>query len=200
MAEPMSTDGEQRHEGRDRRRDTRLVATGVVAVLLLWFALDNLQSVKIQFWVHTTRAPLIVVVAIAVALGAAVVLLVSRFTKKRPPTDHRAVGVGAGLADGGGGRRPRQGSASSSWEATRHQERVLPGAGDQLDADRDRPLAAGGNGLVEREADRGLAAHVERGGEGAHRQHVRRGSRRACRVGLLEDRARHRGQDRPWSG
>ncbi len=87
MSEPMGTDGEGHHEARDRRRDTRLVATGVVAVLLVWFALDNLQSVKIHFWVHTTKAPLVLVVAIAVGLGAAVVLLASRFTKKHQQTD-----------------------------------------------------------------------------------------------------------------
>ncbi|MGO9457837.1 MAG: lipopolysaccharide assembly protein LapA domain-containing protein [Acidimicrobiales bacterium] len=83
----MSTDGNGHHKVRDRRRDTRLVATGVVAVLLVWFALDNFQSVPIHFWLHTTMAPLVVVVAIAVGLGAAVVLLASRFTKKRQRND-----------------------------------------------------------------------------------------------------------------
>jgi uncharacterized integral membrane protein len=84
MSDPMSTDGDRRPERRDRRRDARLVATGVVAVLLVWFALSNLQDVQIHFWVHTTRAPLVVVVAIAVGLGAGVLLLVSRFARHRP--------------------------------------------------------------------------------------------------------------------
>ena len=77
----------RRPEGRDRRRDVRLVASGVVAVLLVWFALSNLQDVQIHFWVHTTKAPLVVVVAIAVALGAGVLVLVSRFTRRRPSHD-----------------------------------------------------------------------------------------------------------------
>jgi uncharacterized integral membrane protein len=66
-----------------------MVAMGVAAVLLVWFALDNLQTVEIHFWVHTTKAPLLVVVAIALALGAAVFVLVSRFTRRRQRTDQR---------------------------------------------------------------------------------------------------------------
>lgn len=64
--------------GRDRRRDARMVLIGVVAVLLVWFALANLQDVKIHFWLSTTRAPLIVVIIIAGVLGALVGMLVSR--------------------------------------------------------------------------------------------------------------------------
>jgi uncharacterized integral membrane protein len=63
---------------RDRRRDLRLVVTGVVAVLLVWFALANLQDVKIHFWVYSTHASLITVIAIAVVLGAAAAVLLSR--------------------------------------------------------------------------------------------------------------------------
>jgi uncharacterized integral membrane protein len=89
VLEPKGSDGDRRHEGRDRRRDTRLVVMGIAAVLLVWFAVDNLQTVEIHFWVHTTKAPAIVVVAIAVALGAAVFLLVSRFTRRRQRADGR---------------------------------------------------------------------------------------------------------------
>ncbi|HLG66447.1 MAG TPA: hypothetical protein VKV36_01080 [Acidimicrobiales bacterium] len=63
---------------RSRSRDARLVATGVVAVLLTWFALANLQQVTIHFWLVTARSPLIVVVAIAGVLGAAAARLAGR--------------------------------------------------------------------------------------------------------------------------
>src|SRR3974390_1997690 len=72
VAEPKELDGDRRHERRDRRRDTRLVVMGIAAVLLVWFAVGNLQTVEIHFWVHSTKAPVIVVVAIAVALGAVI--------------------------------------------------------------------------------------------------------------------------------
>jgi uncharacterized integral membrane protein len=49
----------------------RLVATGAALVLLLWFALANLQQVHIRFWVASTSAPLVVVVAVSAFLGAA---------------------------------------------------------------------------------------------------------------------------------
>jgi uncharacterized integral membrane protein len=83
----MSTEGDKRPTTRDRRRDARLVATGILAVLLVWFAIGNRQDVEIHFWVHTTRAPMIVVVAVAIALGAGVLLLISRFTRRRPSHD-----------------------------------------------------------------------------------------------------------------
>lgn len=57
--------------------------TGVAAVLLVWFALANLTKVSITFWVSTARAPLIVVILISGALGAAVALLVSRSRRRR---------------------------------------------------------------------------------------------------------------------
>lgn len=68
---------------RDRRRDLRLVLTGVVAVLLVWFALVNLQDVEIHFWLSSTKSPLIVVIIIAGLLGAAVALLASRVVRHR---------------------------------------------------------------------------------------------------------------------
>lgn len=68
----------ENRQPRDRRRDTRLIVTGVVTVLLLWFALANLQDVSIHFWVSTTKAPLIVVIVISGLLGAAIGLLAQR--------------------------------------------------------------------------------------------------------------------------
>ncbi len=62
-----------------RRRDARLVLTGVAAVLFIWFAFSNLQDVTIHFWVTTTKAPLIVVILIAGALGAIMAALARRY-------------------------------------------------------------------------------------------------------------------------
>jgi uncharacterized integral membrane protein len=67
---------------RDRRRDTRLIVTGVVAVLLVWFALANLQDVSIHFWVSTTKAPLILVIIISGALGALIGVMATRRRKR----------------------------------------------------------------------------------------------------------------------
>jgi len=74
-------DGEQPKE-RDRGRDIRLVATGIVLGLLVWFALINLQDVRVHFWVTSATAPVVVVIAVAGALGAGVSLLVSRLSRR----------------------------------------------------------------------------------------------------------------------
>jgi uncharacterized integral membrane protein len=71
---------------RDRKRDTRLVLMGVAAVLLVWFALANLNSVQIHFWVYSTKhTPLIVVIIISGLLGAALALLATR--RRRKPSE-----------------------------------------------------------------------------------------------------------------
>ncbi len=63
---------------RSRSRDLRLVAMAVFAVLLIWFAVDNTQTVDIHFWVTTAKGPLIGVVAISAALAAAISALLLR--------------------------------------------------------------------------------------------------------------------------
>ena len=68
---------------RSRTRDVRMVVTGVVAVLLVWFAIANLQDVKIHFWVTTTTAPLIGVIVIAGALGGLIATLL-QLRRRRP--------------------------------------------------------------------------------------------------------------------
>lgn len=60
-----------------------MVLTGVVAVLLVWFALVNLQDVEIHFWLTSTKYPLIVVVVISGLLGSAITLLLSRVVRNR---------------------------------------------------------------------------------------------------------------------
>jgi uncharacterized integral membrane protein len=56
-------------EGRDSRREARLVLAGVAVVLLVWFAASNTQDVSITFWVTTKNAPLIVVIVVSALLG-----------------------------------------------------------------------------------------------------------------------------------
>jgi uncharacterized integral membrane protein len=68
---------------RGRRRDAWLVVSGVAAVLLIWFAVANLQDVTIHFWVHSSRAPLIVVVVIAALLGMLAGALIARARRNR---------------------------------------------------------------------------------------------------------------------
>lgn len=67
----------------DRGRDVRLVAAGVMLVLLVWFAVANFQDVQIRFWVTTTAAPLIVVIVISGFLGAAAAGLWTRLRRRR---------------------------------------------------------------------------------------------------------------------
>jgi uncharacterized integral membrane protein len=88
MADPTMNPGgygsdPSRPAPRDRRRDLRLVVSGVVGVLLIWFAFANLQDVTIHFWVSSSRAPLIVVVVISALLGMATWALISRSRRHR---------------------------------------------------------------------------------------------------------------------
>ena len=82
-----SMEGEQREPAaRDRGHDVRMVLIGVAAVLLLWFALGNLESVSIHFWIFHTRKPVILVIAISGLLGAALALLLTRQRRRKAGT------------------------------------------------------------------------------------------------------------------
>jgi uncharacterized integral membrane protein len=61
-----------------RRRDLRLVLSGVLSALGVWFALANTQEVKIHFWVVDTRSPVVAALAIAAVFGAGIGALVAR--------------------------------------------------------------------------------------------------------------------------
>ncbi len=58
-----------------RRRQATLIVVAVAAVLLVWFALANLRTVRIQFWVFDRQAPLILVILISGLLGALIAAL-----------------------------------------------------------------------------------------------------------------------------
>lgn len=73
---------------RDRKRDLRFVVIGVVAVLLVWFAVDNRQSVPIHFWVQTSHAPVFLVIVITVVLSVGATWLVMR--RRRPSGDQQS--------------------------------------------------------------------------------------------------------------
>jgi hypothetical protein len=80
----MSLPGDPQGEHREpepsagRRRDARLVLTGVLLALVIWFALANTQDVRIRFWIVSTKTPVVSALAIATALGVSVGLLVAR--------------------------------------------------------------------------------------------------------------------------
>ncbi len=70
------------------RPETRQVLLVVATVLLAWFAFANLESVSIHFWLSTAKAPLIAVIGISAALGAAVgVARGGRRRRKPTPRD-----------------------------------------------------------------------------------------------------------------
>jgi uncharacterized integral membrane protein len=76
----MAKDDEVRgtDEPVDRKRDMRLIGLGVAIVALIWFALVNLRSVSIEFWVTQSKAPLILVIVISGLLGAAIAAIALR--------------------------------------------------------------------------------------------------------------------------
>jgi len=79
------TPGEPAGRGRrpaDHRRQIRLVGVVVAVVLLAWFALANLRRVRIDFWVFSREAPLILVILISGLLGALITFLVMRRSPK----------------------------------------------------------------------------------------------------------------------
>ncbi len=80
--EPGATGGQQ-PAARDRKRDARLVAAGVVVVLVVWFAIANLRDVPVRFWVVEGRYPMIAVVLISFLLGVALTLLATRLKRRR---------------------------------------------------------------------------------------------------------------------
>ena len=79
-----SVDPESPGNRRDPKRDARLIGSGIVGVLLVWFALVNLRSVPIEFWVSKSHAPLILVIAVSSLFGG---LLTALAMHRKSPKD-----------------------------------------------------------------------------------------------------------------
>lgn len=82
MSDPSSTPAPPGRRD-DRKRDLRLIGTGVAAILLLWFGLGNWRTVRIEFWVRESHAPLILVIVISGLLGASIAALAGRRKTRR---------------------------------------------------------------------------------------------------------------------
>ena len=68
----------------DRRRQRRVIASGVIGALVVVFALINLNDVKVHWLITTGQTPLIVVIVLAFLLGiVADRLLLARAKRKR---------------------------------------------------------------------------------------------------------------------
>jgi uncharacterized integral membrane protein len=64
-----------------RRIDQWRVGAIVAGILLLWFAIGNLHSVNVSFWLTTVHAPVIVVIVASAALGTLATTLWRRARK-----------------------------------------------------------------------------------------------------------------------
>lgn len=82
-SDPLEHDGDA---GRpvDRRHQATQVGVAVAVILLAWFALANLNRVRIDFWVFHREAPLILVIVISGLLGALITALIMRRKPREP--------------------------------------------------------------------------------------------------------------------
>lgn len=69
---------EDEGKGSGGRRRVTLIVVALAVVLLVWFALANLRDVRIDFWVSSRQAPLILVIVISGLLGALITALAMR--------------------------------------------------------------------------------------------------------------------------
>jgi uncharacterized integral membrane protein len=77
MVVPDEVDGTTKSPA-SRRQQARLVLLGVAGVAQAWFAVGNLGSVSIDFWVRHSRQPLILVILISGLLGALIAAMALR--------------------------------------------------------------------------------------------------------------------------
>ena len=68
---------------RRRRERARTAAVAFLSVVLAVFAVLNVDSVKVDWIVGSSHAPLIVVIALSVLIGAALAWLGDRVTARR---------------------------------------------------------------------------------------------------------------------
>jgi uncharacterized integral membrane protein len=74
----VANGGDDGAEEKGGRSTVALVGLAVAAIFLVWFALANLKSVKINFWIYDRSEPLILVILIAGLLGALIGALLMR--------------------------------------------------------------------------------------------------------------------------
>lgn len=74
---------DERDRGEGRGASPKLIAFGVVAVLLLWFALINTESVSVSWIFGTSEIPLIWVIVGSAILGALIGWIVSLMRRGR---------------------------------------------------------------------------------------------------------------------
>jgi uncharacterized integral membrane protein len=68
---------------RRRRERARTAALVVLGILLTLFAVLNVGSVKVDWIVGSSHAPLIIVIAVAGLVGAAILWLAERASQRR---------------------------------------------------------------------------------------------------------------------
>ncbi len=69
------------------RSSASVIALAVAAVFLIWFAVANLNKVKINFWIYDRSEPLILVILIAGLLGALIGALLMRQRTRSGPKE-----------------------------------------------------------------------------------------------------------------
>ena len=78
-AQPVVADGgDDGAEKKGGRSTVAVVGLAVAAIFFVWFALANLNKVKINFWIYDRSEPLILVILIAGLLGALIGALLMR--------------------------------------------------------------------------------------------------------------------------
>jgi uncharacterized integral membrane protein len=77
-SEDRSPEEDRDGKAADRRHQLRLVGILVLGILLGWFALANIRTVRIEFWLFHRQAPLILVILISGLLGALIAALIMR--------------------------------------------------------------------------------------------------------------------------
>jgi len=70
VADDRGGDDRGRRPSEQRALNGRLIGFGVIAVLLVWFALINTESVKVSWIFGTSEIPLIWVIVISAVAGA----------------------------------------------------------------------------------------------------------------------------------
>jgi uncharacterized integral membrane protein len=80
---PESKDAQLEQQRRRRRRLARALGLLVVAVIAVWFVVDNSQPVKVRFWFVTSHPRLIWVVIVCIVGGALFGYLLGRERRRR---------------------------------------------------------------------------------------------------------------------